>query len=114
MAEQSKNEENLERDDIRPANLPVSTPRSMRPLAEELPERDEVERAYKNAMLADSTQQEAKEKVKAVDASPDAPDTPSGGALKAVAGISHDTKRGDAYLREKTARRWGYVPVGGE
>lgn len=89
----------------------VPTPRSLRVLAEDLPEKDKVQKAYKDAMLADTAQAEAKAKVVVVDASPNAAETPSGAALKKVAGVSHDTERGEKYLREKTAHRWGYVPV---
>ena len=56
-------------------------------------------------------QADAKAKATAVDASPNAAQTPSGAALKKVAGIADDTERGEKYLREKTARRWGYVPA---
>jgi hypothetical protein len=97
--------------DVKLANVGVPTPRSLRILAEDLPEKDTVQKATKAAMLADTAQQEAKEKAKAVDASPNAADTPSGGALKKVTGVANDTERGEKYLREKTARRWGYVPV---
>jgi hypothetical protein len=62
-------------------------------------------------MLALDMQDAAKEKVKAVKASPDAEETPSGYALTKVAKIAHDVDRGEAYIREKTAKRWGYVPV---
>jgi hypothetical protein len=97
--------------DDRTADLPPSTPRSLRVLAEDLPEKDDVQKAYKEAMTATDPQKEARAKVKAVDASRDADETPSGGALKKVAGVANDTERGEKYLREKTARRWGYVPV---
>lgn len=100
-----ENEDDLARD------LPVSVPRSMRRLARDLPERDSVQKAYKQQMLASDPQAEHKAKVKIVEASPDAEETPSGYALKKTAGISHDTERGEAYAREKSARRWGYAPV---
>lgn len=93
------------------ADLGPEMPASMRALAEKLPERDEVQEAYKAQMLAMDMQDAAKEKVKIVDASPDAGETPSGYALKKVKGIAHDGDRGEAYARHKTARRWGYVPV---
>jgi len=93
------------------ANLGVPTPQSMRVLAEDLPEKDEVQKAYKDAMLADTAQAEAKAKVVVVNASPNADETPSGAALKKVAGVSNDTERGEKYLRAKTAQRWGHVPV---
>ena len=99
------------RSDDKTANLGVPTPRSMRALAEDLPERDKVQKAHKDAMLADSAQAEAKAKATIVDESPNADATPSGAALKKVAGVSNDTERGEKYLREKTAHRWGYVPV---
>jgi hypothetical protein len=92
--------------DLGPAHGPA-----MRELAEDLPEKDEVQAAYKAQFLADDKGTEAKEKVKVVKASPDAEDTPSGAALIKAAGESNDTKRGEKYLREKTAKRWGYVPV---
>jgi hypothetical protein len=100
-----------EKSNVKTANLGVPTPRSLRILAEDLPEKDDVQKAYKDAMLADTAQAEAKAKVAAVDASPNADETPSGAALKKVAGISNDTERGEKYLLEKTAKRWGYVPV---
>lgn len=93
------------------ADLGPPTPEPLRDLAEDLPEKDDVQKATKAAMLADSGDKEAKEKVKVVKASPNAEETPSGAALMKTAGISNDQKRGEAYAREKTARRWGYVPV---
>jgi hypothetical protein len=93
------------------ADVGTPTPEPLRELAEDLPERDEVQVAVKAAMLAETAQQEAKEKAKVVDASPNADDTPSGYALKKVTGISNDTKRGEKYLEHKTAKRWGYVPA---
>lgn len=84
---------------------------AIRALAEKLPEKDEVQQAYKDGFLADSAQDEAKAKVKVVDASPDADETPSGSALKKSAGVSNDAERGEKYLAHKTAARWGYVPV---
>ncbi len=91
------------------ADLGPEMPRSMRRLAEDLPEKDDVQKAYKAQMLAMDMQTAAKEKVKIVDASPDAGDTPSGYALKKVAGIAHDGDRGEEYLKHKTAKRWGYT-----
>lgn len=93
------------------ADLGPELPAPMRRLAEDLPERDEVQKAYKEQMLAMDMQKAAKAKVKIVDASPDAEDTPSGYALKKVAGIAHDGDRGEEYLKHKTAKRWGYIPV---
>lgn len=93
------------------ADVGVPNPEALRDLAQDLPEDDSVQQAYKDAMLADTAQQEAKAKAKAVDASPNASETPSGGALQAVTGVSNDADRGEKYLREKSARRWGYVPA---
>jgi hypothetical protein len=89
----------------------AGVPPSMEDAAEDLPEKDEVQKAYKEGMLADTADEEVKAKVKAVDASPDAAETPSGGALKAVEGISDPVEQGEAYAREKSARRFGYVPA---
>jgi hypothetical protein len=93
------------------ATLPASTPESLRRLAEDLPEKNAVQKAYKEAMTATDHQKEAKAKLKAAEESPDALDTPSGYGLKESASESNDTKRGEKYLRAKTAKRWGYVPV---
>src|SRR5215208_613520 len=95
------------------ATLPASTPASLRRLAEDLPERDAVQKAYKQAMTTDDHQKEAKAKAKVVDESPNASDTPSGYALGEVTGESNDTKRGEKYAQAKSARRWGYSPVDG-
>jgi hypothetical protein len=89
----------------------VPNPDPLRQLAKDLPANDTVQKAYKDAMLADTAQQEAKAKAVVVDESPNASETPSGGALKAVTGVSNDTERGEKYLREKSARRWGTVPA---
>src|SRR5688500_319820 len=74
--------------------------------AEALPERDPVQKAHKEQYLADDAQAEAKAKVKSVDESPDAADTPSGFALKKTAGISDDVERGNEYARVKSSVRW--------
>lgn len=97
--------------DQKTADVGPPTPFSLRELAKDLPERDAVEKAVKQGMLADSAQAEARAKAKVVDESRDAGDTPSGHALKKVTGVGNDTDRGERYLREKTAKRWGYVPV---
>jgi hypothetical protein len=89
----------------------AGAPGPMRAAAEALPEKDEVQKAYKEAMLADDAQTEAKAKVKAVKASPNAAETPSGGALIKTAGIADDVKRGEEYARIKSAIRFGYVPA---
>jgi hypothetical protein len=105
MAEQTKKE----RDALNAALDVPPTPEPLRELAEKLPEKDDVQKATKAAMLADTPQEEVKEKVKAVKGSPDAADTPSGGALIKVAGIADTIERGEAYTREKTAIRHGYA-----
>jgi hypothetical protein len=87
------------------------TPEHMRKLAEDLPEKDEVQKATKAAMLAETPAEEVKHKLKVVEASPNAEDTPSGYALKAVASIADDEERGEKYTAHKSARRWGYAPV---
>lgn len=86
-------------------------PDSMRAYADDLPEKDAVQKAYKRQLKATSAQDEAKAKVTIVEESPDAGETPSGYALKKVAGETDDTKRGERYAQEKSARRWGYVPA---
>jgi len=97
--------------DVKSADLPRSTPAEMRDRAEDLPEKDDVQKAYKQAMTADTNQGEDRGFLKAAELSPDAMDTPSGIALKKAVGVSNDTERGEKYAREKTAARWGYVPV---
>lgn len=87
----------------------AGAPAPERAAAEALPEGDEVEKAHKDALLADDAQEEAQAKVRVVDASPDASDTPSGHALKETAGIADDVERGEAYARAKAEKRWGYV-----
>jgi hypothetical protein len=89
----------------------AGAPAGMREAAEDLPEKDPVQKAIKAAMLADDAQTEAKEKAKVVDESPDAGETPSGIALKAVTGIADDVKRGEEYARIKSAVRHGTVPA---
>lgn len=89
----------------------AGAPPNMRKAAEELPEKDDVQKAHKEALLADDAQTEAKANVKIVEASPDAAETPSGAALIKTASISNDTKRGEEYTRVKTAVRHGYVPA---
>lgn len=77
--------------------------------AKKLPEKDNVQKAVKAAMLAKNPQAEVKEKVKVVKASPDAEETPSGAALVAVEGISDDEKRRKSYQAVKTAMRHGVI-----
>ena len=87
------------------------TPEPLRSLAERLPEKDDVQKATKAAMLASDPGEEVKEKVKAVEASPDAADTPSGAAMIAVQNIASHTERGEVYAQVKAAYRHGVVPV---
>lgn len=94
--------------DTKLASVGTPTPETLRTLAEDLPSNDKVQKAYKDAMLAKTAQAEAQAKVVAVDESPNAGDTPSGVALKKVAGVSNDTERGEKYTIAKTAQRWGY------
>lgn len=89
----------------------AGAPPSMREAAEALPEGDEVEKATKDAMLADTVGEEVSSKVEVVEASPDAAETPSGGALKAVEGISDPIEQAEAYKREKSLRRFGHAPI---
>jgi hypothetical protein len=89
----------------------AGVPASMREAAEDLPEKNPVQKAIKAAMLAKDGQTEAKEKAKVVALSPDSPETPSGAALLAVTGIADDVKRGEEYGRIKSAVRHGYVPA---
>jgi hypothetical protein len=92
----------------------AGAPASMREAAEDLPERNDVQKAIKAAMLADDAGTEAKEKAKVVELSPDSPETPSGAALLATADIKDDVKRGEEYARIKSAVRHGYVPAEAE
>jgi hypothetical protein len=92
--------------DLRPANSD-----EMRRLAEDLPEKNDVQKAYKDALTTDDPHKQDRAYLRAAELSPDAMDTPSGYALKECIGESNDTKRGEKYARAKTARRWGYVPV---
>ena len=78
-------------------------------LAKKLPEKDNVQKATKAAMLAKTPQAEVKEKVKVVKASPDSEETPSGAALAAVEGISDDEERRKAYRAVKMAMRSGVL-----
>jgi hypothetical protein len=77
--------------------------------AEALPEKDEVQKEVKAAMLAETGQEEAQHKAKVVELSPNASETPSGAALKATAGIEDNVERGNEYARVKSAMRHGYV-----
>ena len=87
----------------------AGVPAAYEEAAEDLPEKDEVQKEVKAAMLAETGQEEAQHKANVVDASPNAADTPSGAALKATAGIEDNVERGEEYARVKSAVRWGYV-----
>ncbi len=89
----------------------AGVPASLDAAADALPEKDAVQKAYKQQAKADSVKEEVAAKVIIVKESPDAAETPSGGALLAVAGESDPIKQGERYSREKSARRWGYVPA---
>lgn len=95
--------------EIAKATFGEPNPAEMRRLAEDLPEKDKVQVAHKKAILANTPQEEAKQHAQIVKLSPDSPETPSGGALLATAGIANDVERGEAYAREKAARRHGYA-----
>lgn len=88
----------------------AGVPPSLQDAAEALPERDTVQKAYKKQALAQSVKEEVAAKKVIVEESPDAAETPSGGALLAVAGISDPVKQGEQYSREKAMRRHGYIP----
>jgi hypothetical protein len=92
------------------ADLGPESPASMRELAEDLPEKDEVQVATKEQILALDMQEAAQKKVEVVEASPNAADTPSGHALIETADIAHDGDRGEAYARAKAEKRWGWSP----
>jgi hypothetical protein len=85
----------------------AGAPNAMREAAEALPEKDNVQKAYKKQLLADTTEAETAAKVEIVKASPDADETPSGAALLAVAGESDPIKQGEDYQRKKAAVRRG-------
>ena len=87
----------------------AGVPHTLHEAAERLPERDAVQKAYKRQMLADDVQTEVDAKVTIVDESPDAAETPSGAALKAVQGESDPVKQGEEYDRVKRAVRLGSV-----
>jgi hypothetical protein len=110
MAEK-KVAENEEQTDVELKDVGTPNPPSLRALAEDLPEKDTVQKEVKAGILADSAQEEARHKAKVVDESPNADETPSGYALKKVVGISSDQKRGEEYARHKAAKRHGYVPA---
>src|SRR4051812_45925209 len=67
----------------------------VRRLAENLPEKDAVQKAYKEALTTESRQKEAQAYLKAAELSPNALETPSGYGLKESAGESNDTVRGE-------------------
>ena len=87
----------------------AGVPDTLRDAAEALPEKDAVQKAYKQQMLATDTQTETNAKVTIVKESPDADQTPSGAALLAAAGESDPIKQGETYSRVKRAVRLGSV-----
>ena len=89
----------------------AGAPPAMRDAAKALPEKDDGQKAHKRKLLANDAQTEAKANAEIVKLSPDAAETPSGGAMLKVAGIADDVERGEVYAREKHARRFGYVAV---
>jgi hypothetical protein len=97
--------------DDKSADLGPANSAEVRRLAEDLPAKDAVQKAYKEALTTEDRQTEAKAYLKAAEESPDALDTPSGHGLKAAASESNDTVRGEKYERAKQERRWGWTPV---
>lgn len=96
--------------DDKSADLPVSTPESIRVLAEDLPENDAVQVAHKEILTAESPEESDKAKADLVAESPRAYATPSGYAAQKVAGISNDTERGEKYAEIKSQVRHGTLP----
>jgi hypothetical protein len=94
--------------DVKTPDLGPANSAEMRRLAEDLPEKDAVQKAYKQALTTGDQQTEAKAYLKAAEESPNAMDTPSGYALSKAAGVANDTERGEKYLEAKSAKRWGY------
>ncbi len=91
MAEKEKTED-----------ISAGVPAEMDEAVERLPEKDPVQKAYKQQMEADTADQEIAAKKVIVQKSPDAPETPSGAALLSGA-------KGDDYARVKRAVRLGSV-----
>lgn len=87
----------------------AGVPAAYEEAAEALPEKDEVQKEVKAAMLAETANEEAEHKANVVEASPNSSDTPSGYALQQVAGISDPVEQGVKYAQHKAAKRWGYV-----
>jgi hypothetical protein len=110
MADKQQEQPVKTRTDDKTANLGPANSEEMRRLAQDLPEKDEVQKAYKDALTTEDPHAEARAYLKVAEESPDAMDTPSGQALKASVGESNDTKRGEKYLRAKQQARWGWTP----
>jgi hypothetical protein len=109
MAEKQNDLASVEvKTDVKTANLGPANSDEVRRLAEDLPEKNAVQKAYKEALTTDDPHKEARAYLKAAEESPDAMETPSGYALKKSVGVSNDTERGEKYAAHKTARRWGY------
>lgn len=107
MADDNKTNPKAEAAKEKVLDAGAGAPNAMRQAAEDLPEKDNVQKAYKKQLLADSTESETAAKVEIVKASPDADQTPSGAALLAVAGETDPIKQGEAYQRKKAAVRNG-------
>ena len=93
------------------ANLGPANSTETRRLAEALPEKDAVQKAYKDALSAEDPHAQDKAYLRAAKESPDAMDTPSGYALGRAVGESNDTLRGEKYARVKAEKRWGWAPA---
>lgn len=87
----------------------AGAPPPQRGAAEKLPEGNKMDATIKKAYLANDAQSEAKAKKEVVELSRDAEETPSGHALKEVAGISDDVERGQEYERIKRGVRLGAI-----
>lgn len=86
-------------------------PATMREQATDLPEKDAVQKAYKDQILADNPSEEMAAKATIIEESPDASETPSGAALLRVKGEKSPSAAGERYARLKSMFRWGTVRV---
>jgi hypothetical protein len=89
------------------ADAAAGMPATLEEAVEALPEKDKVQKAYKDQMQADSAAEEVAAKKVIVQESPDAAETPSGAALLAVAGEGDPIKQGEKYERVKRVVRLG-------
>jgi hypothetical protein len=85
----------------------AGAPEPQREAAENLPDKNPMDKAIKKAYNANDAQTEAKAKKEVVEMSADSAETPSGHALIKTAGIADDVKRGEEYNRIKMAVRLG-------